>query len=567
MLTQNQDRVRAMRENTEARKRHVLGNNSPEARKRSRPPPASPGGNGPTHGSSTDDDRPRPASPGGSDLPDGGSTDDDRPGPEAHSGSRPPPGRPGGSDLPGGSSSDADDVSPPGRPPGGSALDDAGDQSPPASPGGSDLPDGGCRDAGSDLDDGGRSDADDLSPPASPRDSDLGDGKRSDADDLSPPASPRGSDLDDGGHSDADDLSPPASPRDSDLDDGKRSDADDLSPPASPGGSDLDDGGRSDADDLSPPASPRDSDLDDGSGSDADDPSPPASPRGSNAGSDDEREMMEMLLEDSDDEQPGGTADGAEGSTGNGDSDDTGFLVFVSGRHKLQLTPARVAKLLKGGVCEVVSKHKHDESKSKLAAANRRIASLVARRKSLKAELSKYKKQEDSKEAKTQKAKRKKEVLRVQNYRHRKRIQNLLNKNKAFKAEINDLRKTQTSGGIALMRKGKKPRSHLTLACIAMTIDGIEQGNVAACRWQPLCKAIQKHVAKPGETVDLQSPSDRQVRRLLEMDDYIQLAHEKEELAKQAPIQNLQFMCDISPMLKRKHADPKSQCKHKLSLP
>ena len=533
MLTQNQDRVRAMRENTEARKRYVLGNNSPEARKRSRPPPASPAGNGPTDGSCTDYDRPPPASPAGSDLPDGGSTDDDRPGPEASSGSRPPPrrppGRPGGSDLPDGSSIDAGEVSPPGRP-GGSALVDVSD-----------------------------SDAVDPSRPRRPGGSDLPDGSGSDAGDLSPSASPRGSALVDVSDSDAVDPSRPRRPGGSDLPDGSGSDAGDLSPSASPRGSDLDDGSGSDAGDPSPPASPRGSDLDDGSGSDAGDPSPPASPRGSDGGSgDEEREMMEMLLMDSENEQPGGPADGAEGSTGNGDSDDTGFLVFVPGRHKLQLTPARVAKLLKGGVCEVVSKNKYDESKSKLAAANRRIASLVARRKSLKAQLSKYEKQEDSKEAKTLEVKRKKKVLRVQNYRHRKRIQNLLQKNKAFKAEINDLRKTQTPGGIALMRKGKKPRSHLTLACIAMTIDGIEQGNVAACRWQPLCKAIQQHVARPGETVDLQAPSDRQVRRLLEMDDYIQLAHEKEELAKQAPIQNLQFMCDISPMLlKRKHAASK----------
>jgi hypothetical protein len=101
------------------------------------------------------------------------------------------------------------------------------------------------------------------------------------------------------------------------------------------------------------------------------------------------------------------------------------------------------------------------------------------------------------------------------------------------------------------MRKGCKPKAHLTLACIATTVECIEAGNVPACRWQPLCQAIQANIARPGETIDFRSPSDTQVRRLLDLDDYIRLAHEKEELLMQAEKQNLQFSCDISPMMKR----------------
>ena len=82
------------------------------------------------------------------------------------------------------------------------------------------------------------------------------------------------------------------------------------------------------------------------------------------------------------------------------------------------------------------------------------------------------------------------------------------------------------------MRKGCKPKSHLTLACIATTVEGIEAGNVAACRWQPLCRAIQANIARPGETIDFRSPSDTQVRRLLDLDDYIRLAHEKKGASK-----------------------------------
>ena len=103
----------------------------------------------------------------------------------------------------------------------------------------------------------------------------------------------------------------------------------------------------------SPPASPAHSDLDEDGGSD-----------GSNLDDDcssdeEEREMMEMLMMDSETEQPGGNqaADSAEGIPDSRGSDDTGdLLVFVSGRHKLELTPGHVVKLLKLGVREVVSK-------------------------------------------------------------------------------------------------------------------------------------------------------------------------------------------------------------------
>ena len=139
----------------------------------------------------------------------------------------------------------------------------------------------------------------------------------------------------------------------------------------------------------------------------------------------------------------------------------------------------------------------------------------------------------------------------MQNFRQRKRIKQLLERNKAFRDDIDILRSSQRNGGISLMRKGCKPKSHLTLACIATTVECIEAGNVAECRWQPLCRAIQANIERPGETIDLRSPSDTQVRRLLDLDDYIWIAHEKEELLKQSEKQNLQFSCDISKLMKR----------------
>ena len=388
-----------------------------------------------------------------------------------------------------------------------------------------------------------RGSGDFLTVPSSPR---FGDERAARSAPVSPAASEVDSDSED---EDVDDVggmlagvrTAPVSPAASEID----SDSEDE---------DVDDVGDMPAGVRTAPVSPAASEIDSDSGDKdeaSDVPSAPESPASSD--NEEEDEMMAMLMADSPRPSSGGRMDrdGNGGSPTGSEIQGAEFLVFKAHKYSFELTPGRTCKLRKRGVSEVVDFRKYEKAKKDLTNERRKNTRQKKEIHSLRDALSAGTKAYNSLHGRAEKGKKKSEVRRVQNYRHRKRLKDLIAENKAFKDEIKTLRKSQGQSGIAAMRKGNKPRSHLTLAAIAMTLEGIEQGNVAACRWQPLCNAIQQHVAKPGEKVDLRAPSDRQVRRLMEMDDYIQLAHEKEELEKQKAIGNLQFMCDISPMLKR----------------
>ena len=82
----------------------------------------------------------------------------------------------------------------------------------------------------------------------------------------------------------------------------------------------------------------------------------------------------------------------------------------------------------------------------------------------------------------------------------------------------------------------------MTLASKGLTIDGLCAANMSGARWRELCAAFGRNLVE-GEDVDLKGASDRTCRRT------VCLAHEIEELTEQAKTGNLQFMCDISPLL------------------
>ena len=123
---------------------------------------------------------------------------------------------------------------------------------------------------------------------------------------------------------------------------------------------------------------------------------------------------------------------------------------------------------------------------------------------------------------------------------------------KGFKKELKELRSNQVVG-IKRQRKGKGPRAHLTTDAKALTLQAIDATGMATERWQRLCGVFGENLFSGDQVVDLKGCSDRTVRRLLETDDMVSLLHEAEELQRQGVIKNLQFMCDISPLLGREY--------------
>ena len=146
------------------------------------------------------------------------------------------------------------------------------------------------------------------------------------------------------------------------------------------------------------------------------------------------------------------------------------------------------------------------------------------------------------------KSAKRKAVQKTTLWRHKRRINTLLQQNKDFKAEITNLR-NQHGVGIQHQRKGKSPRSHMTLAAKALTLDALSAAGCSPQRWQGLCGAFGTHLVA-GEHLDLRPCSDRTARRLIDLDDMICLLFEGEMM--QSAKGRLQFMCDISPLLKRK---------------
>ena len=144
-------------------------------------------------------------------------------------------------------------------------------------------------------------------------------------------------------------------------------------------------------------------------------------------------------------------------------------------------------------------------------------------------------------------------------YRRNRRIDTLLVENKGFKKELKELRSSQALG-IKRQRKGKGPRAHLTMDPKALTMQAIDATGMATERWQRLCSVIGGNLFSGEQGVDLKGCSDTTVRRLLETDDMICLLHEAEELQQQGLIKNLQFMCDISPLLGREYNQPHPSC-------
>ena len=155
-------------------------------------------------------------------------------------------------------------------------------------------------------------------------------------------------------------------------------------------------------------------------------------------------------------------------------------------------------------------------------------------------------------EAKLVKERKKNKRFGMRLYRSMKRIGRLLAKGKESKAEVKELRKSQRHG-IQRQRKGKGRRAHLTLAAKSLTIDGLSSANMSGARWKNLCASFGRNLVL-GEDVDLKGASDRTCRRLMSEHDMVCLAHEIEELTKQAKNGNLQFMCDISPLLGSKQS-------------
>lgn len=128
------------------------------------------------------------------------------------------------------------------------------------------------------------------------------------------------------------------------------------------------------------------------------------------------------------------------------------------------------------------------------------------------------------------------------------RISKVIAENKASKAEVDALRESQQHG-IQRQRKGRSKRSHMTLAAKAFTIDALCVGNMSCARWRDIVAAFGKHLVE-GVEVDLNGASEWTCRKLMMEHDMVCLAHEKEELKKQVEKHNnLQFMCDISPIL------------------
>ena len=151
-------------------------------------------------------------------------------------------------------------------------------------------------------------------------------------------------------------------------------------------------------------------------------------------------------------------------------------------------------------------------------------------------------------------AMKKKAANKVTLWRQKKRVRTLLQQNKDFKQEIHRLR-GQATVRIQHQRKSKSPRSHMTLAAKALTLDGLAAAGCSPVRWQGLCGAFGTHLVA-GEHLDLRPCADRTARRLIDLDDMICLMYEGEML--QGAKGQLQFMCDISPMLKRKCSTPQT---------
>ena len=132
------------------------------------------------------------------------------------------------------------------------------------------------------------------------------------------------------------------------------------------------------------------------------------------------------------------------------------------------------------------------------------------------------------------------------------KVRSLLESNRSFKTEVATLRRQQAGCGIAQQRKGKGPRAHLTDNAKVLTMASITAANMGACKWKALTVALSKHLGG-GPDLDLRGCHDRTARRLLALRDMIWLARETRAIQAAKSKKNLQFMCDISPLLGSKY--------------
>jgi hypothetical protein len=135
------------------------------------------------------------------------------------------------------------------------------------------------------------------------------------------------------------------------------------------------------------------------------------------------------------------------------------------------------------------------------------------------------------------------------------RIKSLVATNKAMKAEVATLRLAQKAPAYNPQRIGKGKRAWLTSHAKMLTLECMREGGMACERWSPLLLAVGANLSSTDEPLDLRPCHDRTVRRLLAMDDMVWLLKEIEYLSDVKDAHGLQLMCDISPLLHRKHPD------------